>query len=81
MRLRFSLLNIQGLVTKRTNKLKSEEVINLFSCNDIVMFTETWTNEYSDLEFDNFTYFILNRTENKKSCKRNSGGIVIYIKK
>ena len=44
------------------------------------MFTETWTNEKSDLEFDNFTYFILNRTENKKSSKRNSGGIVIYIK-
>ena len=44
------------------------------------MFTETWTNEYSDLNVDNFTHFILNRTENKKSCKRNSGGIIIYIR-
>ena len=40
--LKFALLNIQGLATKCTNKLECEEVKNLFSNNDIVMFTEHW---------------------------------------
>lgn len=80
MFLRFCLLNVQGLVTKRTNKLKTEEFVTIFNSNDIVLLTETWTNEYSNTEVDNFDAFILNRKENKKGSKRNSGGIILYIR-
>ena len=73
-------MNIQGLVTKRTNKLKSVELNDIFKSSDIVLFTETWTDEYSDVNVDDFDCYILHRTENKKSCKRNSGGIAVYIR-
>jgi hypothetical protein len=43
--LRFVLLNIQGIATKRTNKLNSPEIRNIFENNDIVLFSETWTDE------------------------------------
>ena len=78
--LRVSLLNSQGLVTKRTNKLKSEYLTNVFNNNDIVLFTETWADEFSDVNVDGFECFYLNRTKRKASCKRNSGGIAAYVR-
>ena len=39
MTLRLSLLNIQGLVTKRVNKLKSKELNDIFINSDIVLLT------------------------------------------
>ena len=74
------MLNIQGLSTKRTNKLNSPELNAIFCSHDIVLLTETWTDQYSDLSVDNFDYFVLNRSENKKSSKRSSGGIIVYIR-
>ena len=80
MPLRISLLNVQGLVTKRTNKLKSMEFQNIFKNNDLVLLTETWTNEFSDISVNNFESFVLNRIEKKAASKRNSGGIILYIR-
>ena len=80
MHLRCSLLNAQGLVTKRTNKLKSEEFQQIFNSSDLVLLVETWTNEFSDIDVANFQAFVLNRTENKKTSKRSSGGIILYIR-
>lgn len=80
MALKLSLLNIQGLVTRRTNKLKTLEMQKIFSSSDIVLLTETWTNDFSDIAVDNFEAFILNRKDNKKRSKRNSGGIIMYIR-
>ena len=71
---------MQGLVTKRSNKLKSREIADIFNKNDIIMFTETWTDNYTEIEVDKFTNFVLHRTEIKKSSKRNSGGIILYIR-
>ena len=48
MHIRFSLLNIQGLVTKSTNKLLSDELRFIFSQSDFVLLTETWANDLSD---------------------------------
>ena len=70
---------MEGLVTKRTNKLQSPEISILFQQNDIVMFNETWTSESSDLSVENFDFIALHRTR-KLSAKRDSGGLVIYIK-
>jgi len=43
--LNIALLNIQCLVSKYCNKLLSPEVVSIFDTHDIVMFTETWSNE------------------------------------
>ena len=66
MTLRFTLLNVQGLVTRRTNKLKTPEMQNVFDCSDVVMFTETWTNDLSNIDVNNFESFVLNRKDRKK---------------
>ena len=80
MTLRFTLLNVQGLVTRRTNKLKSCEMQKNFNSSDAVLFTETWTNDLSNIDVNNFESFVLNRKEQKKKCKRNSGGIILYLR-
>jgi hypothetical protein len=74
------LLNVQGLKTKRTDKLKSPELQYIFNSHDIVLFTETWSNESVDLHVNNFQYYALHRTQNKKSSKRDSGGIIVYLR-
>ena len=66
MSLRFSLLNAQGLISRRTNKLKSPELKNVFNNSDLVLFTETWTDDSSDLNVNDFEYFVLNRKLVKK---------------
>ena len=76
----FSLLNTQGLVTKFTNKLQSSELIDLFQNNDLILFTETWSNDLYDVAVDGFTLFQLNRTNRKRNAKRDSGGIALYVK-
>ena len=65
MNLRFALLNVQGLVTKRTNKLQTQELRDIFNSNDIVLFTERWTDNSSEVAVSNFEAFILNRVEKK----------------
>ena len=80
MLLRCALLNCQGLVSKRTNKLKSVEFENIFKSHDVILLTECWTNEFSEITVNNFDSFVLHRQENKKTSKRSSGGIVLYIR-
>ena len=45
----FALLNIQCLISKRTNKLKLKELSHIFENNDLILLTETWTNESSEI--------------------------------
>lgn len=80
MNLRFALLNVQGLISKRVNKLKTKEVSSVFQNNDVVLFTEVWSNELLDLSVDGFECFPLHRTTCKPNTKRNSGGIAVYIR-
>lgn len=78
--MRCSLLNIEGIISKNTNKLECEEVRSLFASNDIVFLTETWGNTMLDLSVDNFECFHLHRTEKHSRAKRDSGGLAIYIR-
>lgn len=48
--------------------------------HDIVLLTETWTNEFSEIYVNEFEAFALHRKENKRKSKRNSGGIILYIR-
>ena len=67
-------------MTKKVNKLQCTEIKTVFQNNDIVMFNETWTSEMSNLDVENFEYFALHRTQRKLNAKRDSGGIIIYVK-
>jgi len=73
-------LNINGLRTKRCNKLDLPELKHVFQTNDIVLVTETWSSVYHDLHVDGFECFILHRGENLLSCKRPSGGLAVYVR-
>ena len=58
MTLNIALLNNLCLVSKYCNKLFSPEVIFIFDTHDIVMFTETWSNESIALNVPNFQHFV-----------------------
>ena len=77
--IRIAFLNVEGLVTKKVNKLQCDEIKTLFQNNDIVMFNETWTSESSNLDVENFEHFALHRTQRKLNAKRDSGGIIVYL--
>ena len=76
----FALLNVQGLVTKRTNKLQTQELRDIFNSYDIFLLTETWTDNSSEVAVSNFGVFILTRVEKKQKSKRNSGGVILYLR-
>ena len=80
MHARFALLNIQGLVTKFTNKLHSDELATIFRRNDFVLLTETWAGDFSELSVPGFNLKQLNRVGKKQNTKRNSGGIALYVR-
>ena len=44
------------------------------------MLNETWTSEESDVAINGVEHIFLNRTEKKAGTKRNSGGLIIYIR-
>ena len=73
-------MNIQGLTTERTCKIKSPEFISIYQSHDILLLTECWTSDDSDVAIDGFEHIILNRTEKKAGTKRNSGGLIVYIR-
>ena len=80
MHARFALLNIQGLVTKFTNKLHLDELETIFRRNDFVLLIETWAGDFSELSVLGFNLIQLNRVGKKQNTKRNSGGIALYVR-
>ena len=75
----FTLLNVQGLIGRRYNKLNSVELKQVFASSDIIMFTEAWSNDCYDYHVDGFNYYILHRTIKNRRAQRDSGGLIIYI--
>ena len=63
-------------MSKNVNKLQSEELRQVFKSNHIVLLTESWLGD----ESIGFQHFQLNRTLNRRGAKRNSGGIIAYIR-
>ena len=61
-------------------KRELPEMIECMNKNDIVLVSETWTNEHSCIDIDNFVTFSKHRVR-KKNAKRDSGGLVCYFKK
>ena len=75
----FTLLNVQGLIGGRYNKLNSMELKQVFASSDIIMFTEAWSNDWYDYHVYGFNYYILHRTIKHRRAQRDSGGLIIYI--
>jgi hypothetical protein len=69
--------NCNGLTE---NKLNDSEFINKIVTNDIIILTESWTDENSKLDIVNFTCYNYFRKFRHKKAKRNCGGIVVYIR-
>ena len=61
-------------------KRECPEMIECMNGNDIVLFSETWTNEHSNLDIDDFVVFSKHRVK-KKNARRDSGGLVCYFRK
>ena len=77
--LRFCTWNVQGLASKRNNKIKDPEFIKLFINYDMVLCTETWTNENSAIDIAGFDCLTLHRAR-RAGAKKDSGGIVVYFR-
>ena len=67
-------------MSERTNKLTSPEFTKIYQNHDILLLNETWTSDLCDVSIEGFEHMVLNRTEKKPGTKRNSGGLVVYIK-
>lgn len=65
---------------KNVNKLQSEELLTIFSKNDILFLTETWLGDEANVQVNGFKYYQLNRTLRKRNVKRDSGGLIVYIR-
>ena len=71
-------LNVHGGIE---TKLKINDFNEqLFSSNDIVLLSETWSSDLSDLDVNGFECLFKNRVK-KRAGKRQSGGLVCYFKK
>ena len=71
---------MQGLIGNRYSKLDDDYVKSLFDKHDILLFTETWLSDIYNHEVHVFFTFVLNRTCKLRSSKRNSGGIIVYVR-
>ena len=78
--IKFALLNIQGLKSKRINKLNTPELKLIFENNDIVCLTETGGTDDMDFTVNGFIHYHVNRTEFNKNTTRSSDGIIIYLR-
>ena len=52
----------------------------IFNENDIILLTETWSSDVFNYDVQNFKFFVVNREFKSKGAKRNSGGIIVYIR-
>lgn len=69
--------NCNGLTN---DKLSEKEFTDLIEGNDIVFFSESWTDKHFENRLCDFTCFNYYRKFRHRKAKRNSGGIVVFIR-
>ena len=63
------------------DKLENYDFTEQFKNFDIVFFSESWTNDKSILKLENFAEPICKHRSRRKNARRDSGGLVCFIKK
>lgn len=61
-------------------KLVDPDFLEYIQSYDILFLTESWHNQYSNLDIAGYTTYSCPRPKCSKRAKRDSGGIVIYCK-
>ena len=69
--------NCNGLTDR---KLTDSEFISFLSNNDIIILSESWTDNDSSIDIENFTTYNFFRKFKHRKARRNSGGITIYVR-
>ena len=65
------------------SKLDNVEFVELISMNDVVLLSETWTNEENeenDLKLRNFKKPFCKHRERKRNARRDSGGLCVFFR-
>jgi hypothetical protein len=63
------------------NKLNDSDFIDFISEYDILVFTETWNCNTTNIDIKGYDHFNCPRPKTNKSARRYSGGIVVYYRK
>lgn len=71
--------NVQGLVSKRNNKMEDPNFVKCLTEYDVILCTETWTNSESKLNLNSFEYKAIHRAR-RRGAKRDSGGIIVFYR-
>ncbi|MEW8547527.1 MAG: reverse transcriptase family protein, partial [Candidatus Thiodiazotropha sp.] len=61
-------------------KCESEEFCNILRDNAIVFLLESWTSEYSNLDFEGYKVYNFYRKFRHRRAKRRSGGVVLLYR-
>ena len=69
--------NVEGLTQY---KLDDADFRNVFIKYHVIMLVETWTNKLSNIDIPNYKHFALHRPRRKARAKRDSGGLIVYIR-
>jgi exonuclease III len=69
--------NIEGL-TKQ--KREDRDFTKFISSFDLIFLSETWTNKGSKIDLEGYKLIHSYRKIQNRRAKRNSGGILVYIK-
>ena len=70
------LWNVQGI----NKKLNDEDFLTFISDFDLLIFTETWNAQNSNIDIKGYDCVNCPRPKFNRSAKRNSGGVALYYK-
>ncbi len=71
---------MNGLCGQRNNKIENPYFQTLLKGHDIILLTETWTSDVSNINVEGYCCYPAHRTLRKKKARRDSGGLIVYIK-
>ena len=62
------------------SKIDDNDFLNYINEFDVLLFTECWNSQISNIEIKNFESISCSRPKCNAKAKRNSGGIIVYYK-
>ncbi len=65
---------------RRNSKIHDSNFQEILKQYDVILLIETWTSESSEYGIDGYTSYCAHRTLKKKKAKRDSGGLIVYVR-